>query len=369
MFKDENRHYSLRKLSVGLASVLIGISFASSMNSSSVKADTVKSGSNSVQTVVKGSDAVVKTDAKDDASAAESNTNSAPEVTKKDPNAIAQDIKQKATKGDIPEAAKQGLETPSVPHDSSNETTLNVNGSKAEVKENQNLNGPAKSKLQMTTLLTTTGKKFNTKMVSESKVVSPANDTNGGFDSSWGKLNVNDWQGSVQGDYYQLTDYTGDANHVIVPNEADFAKAQPVIAAFAQAVTRIGTVGCGQLAKMCNQICIAGVVQSLSEAIAFGLNAGLDMSLVLKVIGKGAAQSWQMDNRGETMMRDQFDFGFAIDWMRKDLGLCLDEAKRNGSSLPTVALVDQFYGELQQMGMNRADTSSLIKRLPHKPVH
>ena len=152
-------------------------------------------------------------------------------------------------------------------------------------------------------------------------------------------------------------------------DEADFAKAQPVIAAFAQAVTRIGTVGCGQLAKMCNQICIAGVVQSLSEAIAFGLNAGLDMSLVLKVIGKGAAQSWQMDNRGETMMRDQFDFGFAIDWMRKDLGLCLDEAKRNGSSLPTVALVDQFYGELQQMGMNRADTSSLIKRLPHKPVH
>lgn len=152
-------------------------------------------------------------------------------------------------------------------------------------------------------------------------------------------------------------------------SEADFAKAQPVITAFAQAVTRIGTVGCGQLAKMCNQICIAGIVQSLSEAIAFGLNAGLDMSLVLKVIGKGAAQSWQMDNRGETMMRDQFDFGFAIDWMRKDLGLCLDEAKRNGSSLPTVALVDQFYGELQQMGMNRADTSSLIKRLPHKPVH
>lgn len=151
-------------------------------------------------------------------------------------------------------------------------------------------------------------------------------------------------------------------------NEADFAKAQPVISAFAQAVTRIGDVGCGQLAKMCNQICIAGVVQSLSEAIAFGLNAGLDMSLVLKVIGKGAAQSWQMDNRGETMMRGQFDFGFAIDWMRKDLGLCLDEAKRNGSSLPTVALVDQFYGELQQMGMSRADTSSLIKRLPHKPV-
>ena len=111
-----------------------------------------------------------------------------------------------------------------MPHDSSNETTLNVNGSKAEVKENQNLNGPAKSKLQMTTLLTTTGKKFNTKMVSASKVVSPANNTNGGFDSSWGTLDVNNWKGNVQGDYYQLTDYTGDTNHVIVPNEADFAK-------------------------------------------------------------------------------------------------------------------------------------------------
>ena len=135
-------------------------------------------------------------------------------------------------------------------------------------------------------------------------------------------------------------------------DQAVFEAARPVTMAFAQAVTRIGEVGCGQLAKMCNQICIAGVVQSLSESIAFGLNAGLDMKLVLEVIGKGV-----IDN--------QFNFGFAIDWMRKDFGLCLAEAKKNGSSLPTVALVDQFYGELQAMGEGRSDTSSLIKRLPH----
>lgn len=145
-----------------------------------------------------------------------------------------------------------------------------------------------------------------------------------------------------------------------------FERSRDVIMAFAQAVTRIGEVGSGQLAKMCNQICIAGVVQSLSEAIAFGQNAGLDMNLVLQVIGKGAAQSWQMDNRGQTMIKREFDFGFAIDWMRKDLGLCLDEAKRNGSSLPTVALIDQFYSELQQNGKGRQDTSSLIERLPRK---
>lgn len=147
--------------------------------------------------------------------------------------------------------------------------------------------------------------------------------------------------------------------------QATFEAARPVIMAFAQAVTRIGEVGCGQLAKMCNQICIAGIVQSLSESIAFGLNAGLDMKLVLEVIGKGAAQSWQMDNRGGTMIDKQFNFGFAIDWMRKDLGLCLAEAKKNGSSLPTVALIDQFYGELQAKGEGRSDTSVLIKRLPH----
>ena len=148
-------------------------------------------------------------------------------------------------------------------------------------------------------------------------------------------------------------------------DEAVFDAAKPTVTAFAQAVTRIGDVGCGQLAKMCNQICIAGVVQSLSESIAFGLNAGLDMNLVLDVIGKGAAQSWQMDNRGKTMIEGAFNFGFAIDWMRKDLGLCLAEANRNGSTLPTIALIDQFYADLQARGEGRSDTSVLIKRLPH----
>lgn len=148
-------------------------------------------------------------------------------------------------------------------------------------------------------------------------------------------------------------------------DEAVFDAAKPTVTAFAQAVTRIGDVGCGQLAKMCNQICIAGVVQSLSESIAFGLNAGLDMKLVLNVIGKGAAQSWQMDNRGKTMIEGAFNFGFAIDWMRKDLGLCLAEANRNGSTLPTIALIDQFYADLQARGEGRSDTSVLIKRLPH----
>jgi len=114
---------------------------------------------------------------------------------------------------------------------------------------------------------------------------------------------------------------------------------------------------------MVNQICIAGLVQGLSEAVAFGQNAGLDMKQVLDVIGKGAAQSWQMDNRGKTMVDGKFDFGFAVDWMRKDLGLVLDEAKRNGSRVPVTALVDQFYADVQKMGGNRWDTSSLIKRL------
>lgn len=148
--------------------------------------------------------------------------------------------------------------------------------------------------------------------------------------------------------------------------EVDFEEAKPVAMAFAAAVTRIGEVGCGQLAKMCNQICIAGIVEALSEAIAFGENAGLDMPLVLDVIGKGAAQSWQMDNRGKTMTKREFNFGFAVDWMRKDLGLCLTEAKKNGSSLPLIAMVDQFYGEVQAKGGNRLDTSSLVLRLPSK---
>jgi 3-hydroxyisobutyrate dehydrogenase-like beta-hydroxyacid dehydrogenase len=138
---------------------------------------------------------------------------------------------------------------------------------------------------------------------------------------------------------------------------------KPVAMAFSRAVTRIGESGAGQLAKMVNQICIAGLVQGLSEAIAFGQQAQLDMKLVLDVIGKGAAQSWQMDNRGKTMVDDQFDFGFAVDWMRKDLGLVLDEARRNGARLPVTALVDQFYADVQEMGGGRWDTSSLIRRL------
>ncbi len=146
-------------------------------------------------------------------------------------------------------------------------------------------------------------------------------------------------------------------------DQAAFDVARPVAMAFSRAFTLMGAPGAGQLTKMVNQICIAGLVQGLSEAIAFGQKAGLDMNLVLDVIGKGAAQSWQMDNRGKTMVADKFDFGFAVDWMRKDLGLVLDEAKRNGARLPVTALVDQFYADVQAMGGNRLDTSSLIKRL------
>jgi 3-hydroxyisobutyrate dehydrogenase-like beta-hydroxyacid dehydrogenase len=146
-------------------------------------------------------------------------------------------------------------------------------------------------------------------------------------------------------------------------DQAAFDTAAPVAQAFARAFTLLGSSGAGQLAKMVNQICIAGLVQGLSEGIAFGQRAGLDMAQVLEVIGKGAAQSWQMDNRGKTMVADQFDFGFAVDWMRKDLGLVLDEARRNGARLPVTALVDQFYADVQLMGGARWDTSSLIKRL------
>jgi 3-hydroxyisobutyrate dehydrogenase len=144
---------------------------------------------------------------------------------------------------------------------------------------------------------------------------------------------------------------------------AAFDAAKPVAMAFARAFTLLGDAGSGQLAKMVNQIAIAGLVQGLSEAIAFGQRAGLDMKQVLEVIGKGAAQSWQMDNRGKTMIEGKFDYGFAVDWMRKDLGLCLDEAKRNGSRLPVTALVDQFYADVQVAGGRRWDTSSLITRL------
>ena len=144
---------------------------------------------------------------------------------------------------------------------------------------------------------------------------------------------------------------------------AVFERMKPVAMAFSRAVTLMGPSGAGQLTKMVNQICVAGVVQGLAEAIAFGQRAGLDIGQVLGVIGKGAAQSWQMDNRGQTMAEARFDFGFAVDWMRKDLGLVLDEARRNGSRVPVTALVDQFYADVQKMGGNRWDTSSLIKRL------
>jgi 3-hydroxyisobutyrate dehydrogenase-like beta-hydroxyacid dehydrogenase len=146
-------------------------------------------------------------------------------------------------------------------------------------------------------------------------------------------------------------------------DETPFDAMKPVALSYARAVTRVGDSGAGQLAKMVNQVAIAGLVQGLSEAIAFGLKAGLDMKLVLEVIGKGAAQSWQMDNRGQTMVEGRFDFGFAVDWMRKDLGLVLEEARRNGATLPVTSLVDQFYGDVQQSGGRRWDTSSLITRL------
>jgi 3-hydroxyisobutyrate dehydrogenase len=146
------------------------------------------------------------------------------------------------------------------------------------------------------------------------------------------------------------------------PQDA-FDAMQPVAMAYSRAVTRLGGSGAGQLTKMVNQTCIAALVQGLAEAIAFGERAGLDMKLVLEVIGKGAAQSWQMDNRGPTMIEDRFDFGFAVDWMRKDLGLVLDEARRNGSTLPVTALVDQFYADVQRMGGARWDSSSLMRRL------
>jgi 3-hydroxyisobutyrate dehydrogenase len=147
---------------------------------------------------------------------------------------------------------------------------------------------------------------------------------------------------------------------------ATFDEIKPVIMAYGRMAQCLGPVGSGQLAKMVNQICIAGLVQGLSEGVNFGMAAGLDMKQVLEVISKGAAGSWQMENRGKTMVDNKFDFGFAVDWMRKDLGLCIDEARRNGAPLPVTALVDQFYGDVQQMGGRRYDTSSLIKRLSGK---
>ncbi len=142
-----------------------------------------------------------------------------------------------------------------------------------------------------------------------------------------------------------------------------FDRAQPVIDCYARAVTLLGPAGSGQLTKMVNQICIAGLVQGLSEGMNFGMRAGLDMEKVIDVISKGAAQSWQMDNRARTMCRGEFEFGFAVDWMRKDLGICLGEANTNGARLPVTALVDQFYAQVQARGGRRWDTSSLMHLL------
>ena len=142
-----------------------------------------------------------------------------------------------------------------------------------------------------------------------------------------------------------------------------FARAEKVIAAYARACNLLGSPGAGQLAKMVNQICIAGLVQGLAEGLHFAKRAGLDIEKLIATISKGAAQSWQMENRYKTMAAGKFDFGFAVDWMRKDLGICLAEARRNGANLPVTALVDQFYSEVQKMGGKRWDTSSLIARL------
>jgi 3-hydroxyisobutyrate dehydrogenase-like beta-hydroxyacid dehydrogenase len=149
-------------------------------------------------------------------------------------------------------------------------------------------------------------------------------------------------------------------------DQAAFAGAQDVLATYARAVTLMGGSGAGQLTKMVNQICIAGLVQALSEGVHFAMKAGLDPVLVLDVISKGAAQSWQMENRGKTMVEDKFDFGFAVDWMRKDLSICLAEARHNGAMLPVTAIVDQLYAQVQARGGGRWDTSSLV-RLLNKP--
>jgi len=148
-------------------------------------------------------------------------------------------------------------------------------------------------------------------------------------------------------------------------DQADFDRAKPVIDCYARACVLLGPVGSGQLAKMVNQICIAGLVQGLAEGMNFAVKAGLDPAKLVETISKGAAQSWQMENRALTMVADKFEFGFAVDWMRKDLGICLEEAKRNGARLPVTALVDQFYAQVQQRGGKRWDTSSLIHLLAH----
>jgi 3-hydroxyisobutyrate dehydrogenase-like beta-hydroxyacid dehydrogenase len=151
---------------------------------------------------------------------------------------------------------------------------------------------------------------------------------------------------------------------IMVGGDPDvYARAEPLLAHYARAVTLMGGPGSGQLTKMVNQICVAGLVQALSEGLDFAMRAGLDAERVVEVISKGAAQSWQMDNRAKTMLADKYDFGFAVDWMRKDLGICLAEGRRNGAKLPVTSLVDQFYARVQQMGGGRWDTSSLLRAL------
>ena len=156
---------------------------------------------------------------------------------------------------------------------------------------------------------------------------------------------------------------TGKLTIMVGGDGAPFSRAEPVLATYARAVTLMGTSGSGQLTKMVNQICIAGLVQALAEGIQFAARAGLDPEAVLDVISKGAAQSWQMENRGKTMVADKFDFGFAVDWMRKDLAICFAEARANGAALPVTAVVDQFYARVQARGGGRWDTSSLIRLL------
>ena len=156
---------------------------------------------------------------------------------------------------------------------------------------------------------------------------------------------------------------SGKLTVMIGGDEDAFKKAEPIIACYSQKAKLLGKSGSGQLTKMMNQMCIAGAVQGLAEALNFGINAGLNMDDVVETISKGAAQSWQMENRSKTMVADKFDYGFAVDWMRKDLKIAMDEAKNNGSLLPVTEVVDRYYGEIQDMGGNRWDTSSLIKRL------
>ncbi|OCW83009.1 oxidoreductase [Pelagibacteraceae bacterium GOM-A5] len=159
---------------------------------------------------------------------------------------------------------------------------------------------------------------------------------------------------------------SGSLTVMVGGDEEAFKKAKPLIDCYSKKVNLIGPSGSGQLTKMVNQMCIGGLVQGLSEAVNFGINAGLDMDKVMETISKGAAQSWQMENRYKTMVADKFDYGFAVDWMRKDLKICIEEAKRNGSPVPVTEIVDGYYAEVQKMGGNRWDSSSLIARLKKK---